>query len=98
MVTAMTIIPALDWLKLVSQDDVPVPGLFNIRDRSGRIMLNHDVERFEAEQWLDYMRTRYAPGKPFENGKGIHPDHGFHIVEVTADGAYEEPLSEPFAA
>ncbi|WP_316200950.1 MULTISPECIES: hypothetical protein [unclassified Bradyrhizobium] len=94
----MTIVTNLDWLKLVSQDDVPLPGLYNIRDISGRLMLSHDVERFEAEQWLDYYLTRYAAGRPFENGKGFHPDYGFHIVEVTADGAYEESVLEPFAA
>ncbi|MGJ4953088.1 hypothetical protein [Bradyrhizobium sp. HKCCYLS20291] len=87
----MTIVTNLDWLKLVSQDDAPVPGLYNVRDISGRIMLSCDVERIEAEQWLAFYQTRYAAGRPFQNGKRFHEEHGFHLVEVIADGAYEEP-------
>jgi hypothetical protein len=80
--------------------DAPVPGLFNVREMSGRIMLSCDVECAEAEQWLDFYRTRYAAGRPYQNGKGFHEDHGFHLVQVTADGAYEEPelTADMFAA
>ncbi|MGJ4945123.1 hypothetical protein ACQR1W_31495 [Bradyrhizobium sp. HKCCYLS1011] len=97
----MTIMPSnIDWIKLISGEEPPIPGLFNVRDMSGRIMLSCDVDRIEAEEWLAYYQNRYAQGRPFANGKGFHSDHGFHLVEVTVDGAYEEPEATPdiFAA
>lgn len=103
----MTIfIPSPDWTAIEGDLDVALeprptissPGLYNVRNRAGRIMLACDCERDLAESWLAYYQSRYAQGIPTPSGKGFYPDFGFHLVELTGDGYYVDALPDLCAA
>ena len=54
--------------------------LYNVAKRDGTLMLLQWVPGREIEKHLHYYLTRYKPGLPYPNGKGVYPDWGFHIV------------------
>lgn len=56
--------------------------MYNIATNTGRIMLGCNVHtREDAEKYL--LHYTKDVGKPYPNGKGVYPDCGYRIIDVT---------------
>lgn len=63
--------------------------MYNILDlKSGNLMLGEDVPYSEMVGYLNYYKRRYAPGTPYENGKGCYDCEFVPVMGCDCCGEY----------